>query len=139
MDNFKKLSKSKTKKNANINAPVIDYQAKLDAHGLTRAQVIETERKLAKFANTMDSLVRIPFTKQGMGASGSDTLYKYLFHMAVKMPLNRSMVLEAIENIFANFGWWSKYSNDFNQIGFVDAQIMRQSDNHTGLTNSIAQ
>ena len=71
MDNFKKLSKSKTKKNANINAPVIDYQAKLDAHGLTRAQVIETERKLAKFANTMDSLVRIPFTKQGMGADAA--------------------------------------------------------------------
>ena len=79
------------------------------------------------------------FTKQGMGASGSDTLYKYLFHMAVKMPLNRSMVLEAIEILFANFGWWAKYANDFNQIGFVDAQIMRQSDNHTGLTNSIAQ
>ena len=71
MDNFKKLAKSKTKKGANVNTPVIDYQAKLAEHGLTRAQVIETERKLAKFANTMDSLVRIPFTKQGMGADAA--------------------------------------------------------------------
>ncbi|WP_440454040.1 DUF4112 domain-containing protein [Psychrobacter sp. ASPA161_9] len=48
-----------------------DYQAKLAEHGLTREQVIATERKLAKFANTMDSLVRIPFTKQGMGADAA--------------------------------------------------------------------
>ena len=67
MDNFKKLSKSKARKVSDVNAPVIDYQAKLAEHGLTRAQVIETERKLAKFANTMDSLVRIPFTKQAWG------------------------------------------------------------------------
>lgn len=39
----------------------------LQAQGLTREQVIATERKLAKFANIMDSLVRIPFTKQGLG------------------------------------------------------------------------
>lgn len=71
MDNFKKLSKSKARKVSDVNAPVIDYQAKLAEHGLTRAQVIETERKLAKFANTMDSLVRIPFTKQGMGADAA--------------------------------------------------------------------
>ena len=71
MDNFKKLSKSKAKKGAAINAPVIDYQAKLAEHGLTREQVIATERKLAKFANTMDSLVRVPFTKQGMGADAA--------------------------------------------------------------------
>ena len=71
MDNFKKLSKSKVKRSADINAPVIDYQAKLAEHGLTREQVIATERKLAKFANTMDSLVRIPFTKQGMGADAA--------------------------------------------------------------------
>ena len=71
MDNFKKLSKSKAKKGAAINAPIIDYQAKLAEHGLTREQVIATERKLAKFANTMDSLVRIPFTKQGMGADAA--------------------------------------------------------------------
>ena len=71
MDNFKKLSKSKAKKGADINAPVINYQAKLAEHGLTREQVIATERKLAKFANTMDSLVRVPFTKQGMGADAA--------------------------------------------------------------------
>ena len=35
---------------------------------LNRQQVIAIERDLAKFANTMDSLVRIPFTKQGVGA-----------------------------------------------------------------------
>ena len=47
------------------------YQTKLAEHGLTRAQVIATERKLAKFANAMDSVVRIPFTKQGMGADAA--------------------------------------------------------------------
>ncbi len=47
------------------------YEIKLAEHGLTRAQVIETERKLAKFANTMDSLVRVPFTKQGVGADAA--------------------------------------------------------------------
>ena len=71
MDNLKKLSRLKTKKKGDPNAPTIDYEAKLAEHGLTREQVIETERKLAKFANTMDSLVRIPFTKQGMGADAA--------------------------------------------------------------------
>ena len=47
------------------------YQAKLAERGLTRAQVIATERKLAKFANMMDSVVRIPFTKQGVGADAA--------------------------------------------------------------------
>ena len=69
MDKLNKISKLKVKKLSN--APAIDYQERLAEHGLTRAQVIETERKLAKFANTMDSLVRIPFTKQGMGADAA--------------------------------------------------------------------
>ena len=47
------------------------YQAKLAEQGLTREQVIATERKLAKFANAMDSVVRIPFTKQGVGADAA--------------------------------------------------------------------
>ncbi len=71
MDKFKKLSKSKARKWTNPNGSNVDYQAKLAEHGLTREQVIATERKLAKFANTMDSLVRIPFTKQGMGADAA--------------------------------------------------------------------
>lgn len=71
MDKLSKSSRLKAKKPANINAPETDYHAKLAAHGLTREQVIATERKLAKFANTMDSLVRIPFTKQGMGADAA--------------------------------------------------------------------
>ncbi|WP_406621713.1 DUF4112 domain-containing protein [Psychrobacter aquaticus] len=50
---------------------VMDYEAKLAEHGLTREQVVATERKLAKFANAMDSLVRVPFTKQGMGADAA--------------------------------------------------------------------
>ncbi|MDE4455023.1 DUF4112 domain-containing protein [Psychrobacter sp. DAB_AL62B] len=69
MDKLNKFSRLKASKPSN--APVIDYQARLAAQGLTREQVIETERKLAKFANTMDSLVRIPFTKQGMGADAA--------------------------------------------------------------------
>lgn len=47
------------------------YEIKLAENGLTRQQVIDTERKLAKFANTMDSLVRVPFTKQGLGADAA--------------------------------------------------------------------
>ena len=35
---------------------------------LTEHEVIKLERDLAKFANMMDSVVRIPFTKQGVGA-----------------------------------------------------------------------
>lgn len=46
-------------------------QANLAAQGLTRAEVIATERQLAKFANMMDSAVRIPFTKQGLGADAA--------------------------------------------------------------------
>lgn len=38
---------------------------------LTQQQAIAVERDLAKFANTMDSLVRIPFTKQGVGADAA--------------------------------------------------------------------
>lgn len=68
MDRFSKL---KVKKSPNPPTIVIDYEAKLAEHGLTRAQVIATERKLAKFANAMDSLVRVPFTKQGMGADAA--------------------------------------------------------------------
>ena len=71
MDRLNKFSRLKFKKSSTHDIPKMDYDARLAEHGLTRAQVIETERKLAKFANTMDSLVRIPFTKQGMGADAA--------------------------------------------------------------------
>ena len=71
MDNFKKLSRLKVQKKGASNLSIVDYEVRLAEHGLTRQQVIETERKLAKFANTMDSIVRIPFTKQGMGADAA--------------------------------------------------------------------
>lgn len=38
---------------------------------LTTQEVIKLERDLAKFANMMDSVVRIPFTKQGLGADAA--------------------------------------------------------------------
>ncbi|MEX5441944.1 DUF4112 domain-containing protein [Acinetobacter schindleri] len=38
---------------------------------LTQQEVIRLERDLAKFANMMDSVVRIPFTKQGVGADAA--------------------------------------------------------------------
>jgi hypothetical protein len=38
---------------------------------LTQQEVIQLERDLAKFANMMDSVVRIPFTKQGIGADAA--------------------------------------------------------------------
>ena len=71
MDKINKFSRLKTKKSSVHNMPKSDYEARLAENGLTREQVIETERKLAKFANTMDSLVRVPFTKQGMGADAA--------------------------------------------------------------------
>ncbi|WP_413787024.1 DUF4112 domain-containing protein [Psychrobacter sp. NG27] len=71
MDKLNKLWNRKVKGVSGTDGSVIDYQARMAEHGLTREQVIATERKLAKFANTMDSLVRIPFTKQGMGADAA--------------------------------------------------------------------
>lgn len=62
---------AKLTKSTPSTAPKIDYQLRLAEQGLTREQVIATERKLAKFANTMDSLVRVPFTKQGVGADAA--------------------------------------------------------------------
>ena len=38
---------------------------------LTQQEVVRLERDLAKFANMMDSVVRIPFTKQGVGADAA--------------------------------------------------------------------
>lgn len=38
---------------------------------MSRQEVIRLERDLAKFATMMDSLVRIPFTKQGVGADAA--------------------------------------------------------------------
>ena len=70
MDKLPKFSRFK-KRPSDASASMIDYEARLIEHGLTREQVIATERKLAKFANTMDSLVRVPFTKQGMGADAA--------------------------------------------------------------------
>ncbi len=64
------LKRYSTKKPV-VNEVQTTYEIRLAEHGLTRAQVIETERKLAKFANTMDSLVRVPFTKQGVGADAA--------------------------------------------------------------------
>lgn len=68
MDRFSTL---KRKRLPSAGMSAIDYEAKLAAQGLTRQQVIATERKLAKFANIMDSLIRVPFTKQGVGADSA--------------------------------------------------------------------
>ena len=38
---------------------------------LSQEEVIRLERDLAKFANMMDSVIRIPFTKQGVGADAA--------------------------------------------------------------------
>jgi hypothetical protein len=38
---------------------------------LSQQEVIRLERDLAKFANMMDSVVRIPFTKQGVGVDAA--------------------------------------------------------------------
>lgn len=38
---------------------------------LTKQQAIELERQLASYTNILDSLVRIPFTRQGIGADAA--------------------------------------------------------------------
>ncbi len=38
---------------------------------ITKQQAIELERQLANYANILDSLVRIPFTRQGIGADAA--------------------------------------------------------------------
>ena len=38
---------------------------------LSQQEVVRLERDLAKFANMMDSVMRIPFTKQGVGADAA--------------------------------------------------------------------
>lgn len=40
----------------------------LEQKKMSQQDVIRLERDLAKYANMMDSVVRIPFTKQGVGA-----------------------------------------------------------------------
>lgn len=70
MAKFTDTLKRRRKKTAEHDV-LTSYEINLAEHGLTREQVIATERKLAKFANTMDSLVRVPFTKQGLGADAA--------------------------------------------------------------------
>ena len=70
MSIFDKFSKLK-KINPEDDSVLDKYQINLAEQGLTREQVIVAERKLAKFANTMDSIVRIPFTQQGLGADAA--------------------------------------------------------------------
>lgn len=64
-------SLKRSRKKVTENDVLTAYEINLAEHGLTREQVIATERKLAKFANTMDSLVRVPFTNQGLGADAA--------------------------------------------------------------------
>ena len=71
MGKFSESLKRRSTKKPIVNEVQTAYEINLAEHGLTREEVIATERKLAKFANTMDSLVRVPFTKQGMGADAA--------------------------------------------------------------------
>jgi hypothetical protein len=43
----------------------------LEQKKLSQQEVIRLERDLAKYANMMDSVIRIPFTKQGVGADAA--------------------------------------------------------------------
>ena len=71
MGKFSESLKRRSTKKPIVNEVQTAYEINLAEHGLTREEVIATERKLAKFANTMDSVVRIPFTKQGLGADAA--------------------------------------------------------------------
>lgn len=81
---------------------------------LTKAEVIDYERRLAKFANAMDSLVRIPFTKQGVGADTALStmpiagdiaglvLTAYAFFMGRKMGVPMHKMLPAVRLAIAD-------------------------------------
>ncbi|WP_288996280.1 DUF4112 domain-containing protein [uncultured Psychrobacter sp.] len=71
MGKFSESLKRRSTKKPVVNEVQTAYKINLAEHDLTREEVIATERKLAKFANTMDSVVRIPFTKQGLGADAA--------------------------------------------------------------------
>ena len=71
MGKFSESLKRRSTKKPVVNEVQTAYEINLAEHGLTREEVIAAERKLAKFANTMDSVVRIPFTKQGLGADAA--------------------------------------------------------------------
>ncbi len=49
----------------------MDLEQQQSGKKLSTQEVIKLERDLAKFANMMDSVVRIPFTKQGIGADAA--------------------------------------------------------------------
>ena len=66
---------------------------------LTRQEVIRLERDLAKFANMMDSVVRIPFTRQGVGADAALSAIPVAGDAAmldeVKAHLQKTMINDA--------------------------------------------
>ena len=47
-----------------------------------RQEIIRRERELAKYANTMDSLFCIPFTKQGIGVDAILSLIPFVGDIA---------------------------------------------------------
>ena len=93
---------------------------------LTQQDVIRLERDLAKFANMMDSVVRIPFTKQGVGADAALStipvagdvagfvLTCYAIHKAKQIgvpqhkltPVMKLAVMDAIVG-FYSYCWYS--------------------------------
>ncbi len=88
---------------------------KLADLGLSRDEVIAMERQLAKFANLMDSIVRIPFTKQGVGADAALStipivgdvaglvLTAYAFMLGKKMGVPTHKLLPAVRLALLDF------------------------------------
>lgn len=81
---------------------------------LSKAEIIALERKLAKLAGIMDSLVRIPFTKQGIGADAALStipfagdiaglvLTGYAFRLGRKMGVPHAKMIPAVKLAIAD-------------------------------------
>lgn len=80
----------------------------------SKDEIIILERKLAKFAGLMDSLVRIPFTKQGIGADAALStipfagdiaglvMTAYAFRLGRKMGVPRTKMVPAVKLAIAD-------------------------------------
>lgn len=97
-----------TTNNADKNTDTQNANKNLQNTPLTKAEVMRLERKLAKFANLMDSIVRLPFTKQGVGADAALSsvpfagdiagliLTGYAFYQGLKIGVPTEKMLPAV-------------------------------------------
>lgn len=68
--------------------------------------------------------------------SGSEVNYQNDMHQAIKTPIDRSIILESIWNIFEINGWVEKYADKFDEIGFTHNQVRRMEESKTAIKST---